>query len=39
MTTPYDLAEYKDAILSSLYKGTKRYIESEEVPSKNTQTG
>ena len=39
LTTPYDLAEYKDAILSSLYKGTKRYIESEEVPSKNTQTG
>ena len=38
LTTPYDLAEYKDAILASLYKGTKRHVESEAAPSKNTQT-
>ena len=38
LTTPYDLAEYKDAILTSLYKGTKRHVESEAAPSKNTQT-
>ena len=29
LTTPYDLAEYKEAITECLYKGTKRNIESE----------
>ena len=30
LTTPYDLADYKQAITDCLYKGTKRNIESEE---------
>ncbi len=30
LTTPNDLALYKDAITTALYKGTKRNIESEE---------
>ena len=30
LTTPTDLADYKDAITECLYKGTKRNIESEE---------
>jgi len=30
LTTPTDLALYKDAITEALYKGTKRNIESEE---------
>lgn len=30
LTTPHDLALYKDAITEALYKGTKRNIESEE---------
>lgn len=30
LTTPNDLALYKDAITEALYKGTKRNIESEE---------
>lgn len=30
LTTPNDLATYKDAITECLYKGTKRNIESEE---------
>lgn len=36
LTTPTDLAEYKNAITDCLYKGTKRNIESEQDP-KNTQ--
>lgn len=36
LTTPYDLAEYKQAITDCLYKGTKRNIESEE-NSKNVE--
>lgn len=35
LTTPTDLADYKDAITECLYKGTKRNIESDE--SKNAQ--
>lgn len=30
LTTPQDLASFKDAITSALYKGVKRNIESEE---------
>lgn len=30
LTTPTDLAEFKDAITECLYKGTKRNVESEE---------
>lgn len=35
LTTPTDLADYKDAITECLYKGTKRNVESEET--KNAQ--
>jgi len=35
LTTPYDLAKYKDAITDALYKGTKREVISEEKNSKN----
>lgn len=30
LTTPTDLADYKDAITECLYKGTKRNVKSEE---------
>ncbi len=30
LTTPFDLADYKNAIMNSMMKGTKRNIESEE---------
>ena len=36
LTTPFDLADYKQAITDCLYKGTKRNIESEE-NSKNVE--
>ncbi len=32
LTTPADLAEYKEAIMTALYKGAKRNIESEQDP-------
>ena len=35
LSTPYDLAEYKNAIVAALYKGTKRYVQSEESDAKN----
>ena len=35
LTSPFDLAEYKNAIMDSMHKGTKRNIESES-DSKNT---
>ena len=38
LTSPFELAEYKDAITEALYKGTKRNVESEETV-KNTVTG
>lgn len=38
LTSPFDLASYKSAIVEALYKGTKRNIESEEAP-KNTKAG
>ena len=37
LTTPTDLANFKEAITEALYKGTKRDIESEDTSSKNTQ--
>lgn len=37
LTSPYDLADYKTAIMTAMYKGAKREIESE--PSKNTTAG
>lgn len=38
LTSPFDLAEYKNAIIDSMHKGTKRNIESEQT-SKNTKVG
>ncbi len=38
LTSPFDLAEYKSAIMDSMQKGTKRNIESEQT-SKNTKIG
>lgn len=38
LTSPFYLAEYKNAIMDSMQKGTKRNIESEQT-SKNTKVG
>jgi len=35
LTSPFELAGYKDALTEALYKGTKREVESEEKKSKN----
>jgi hypothetical protein len=37
LTTPFDLANYKNAIMASMMKGTKRHVESED--SKNEVVG
>jgi hypothetical protein len=37
LTTPYDLANYKNAIMASMMRGTQRNVESE--PSKNEVVG
>lgn len=37
LTTPFDLANYKNAIMASMLKGTKRNVESES--SKNEVVG
>ena len=39
LTTPLDLSGYKAAIMEAMVKGTKRYVESEEEPSKNVSVG
>ena len=39
LTSPFELADYKNAIMDAMYKGTKRNIESEEDSSKNVQVG
>ena len=39
LTSPLDLADYKNAIMEAMIKGTKRYVESEEESSKNTVVG
>ena len=39
LTTPLDLSSYKAAIMEAMVKGTKRYVESEEEPSKNVLVG
>ena len=39
LTTPLDLSGYKSAIMEAMVKGTKRYVESEEEPSKNVLAG
>ena len=38
LTSPFELAEYKSAIMEAMYKGSKREIESED-DSKNAQVG
>jgi len=35
LTSPYDLAQYKEAILAAMYRGAKRNVESEDDGSKN----
>ena len=35
LTSPLELSSYKEAIIEAMFKGTKRFIESEEVESKN----
>jgi len=35
LTSPLELATYKEAIIEAMFKGTKRYVESEEAQSKN----
>ena len=39
LTSPLELATYKEAITEAMFKGTKRYIESEEPVQKNSQVG
>lgn len=39
LTSPFELAEYKNAIMDAMYRGTKRHVVSEEEPSKNAQVG
>ncbi len=38
LTSPLDLAEFKDAIMQAMTKGTKRNVESEETAVKNEGT-
>ena len=35
LTSPFEIATYKDAIMQAMFKGTKRNIESEETETKN----
>lgn len=37
LTSPYDLAEYKTAIMEAMYKGAKRDVVSEDDDEKNSQ--
>ena len=37
LTTPFDLAAYKEAIMECMYKGTKRNVDSEDSTSKNQE--
>lgn len=39
LTSPLDLATYKDAIMEAMIKGTNRYVESEDECPKNTVVG
>ena len=38
LTSPFELATYKSAIMEAMYKGSKREIESED-DSKNAEVG
>lgn len=37
LTSPFELATYKNAIMEAMFKGTKRNIESEETDTKNVK--
>ena len=37
LTSPFELAAYKAAIVEAIFRGTKRNIESEDAESKNTK--
>ena len=39
LTSPLELSDYKEAIMEAMFKGTKRYIESEEEELKNVSVG
>ena len=39
LTSPFELSDYKKAIMDAMYKGTKRNVESEDEPSKNVSVG
>ncbi len=39
LTSPHELAAYKDAIMESMFRGTKRYVESEPELEKNASAG
>lgn len=39
LTSPLELSTYKESIMEAMFKGTKRYIESEETEIKNVQVG
>jgi hypothetical protein len=39
LTSPLDLATYKNAITEAMFKGTKRNVESEEETPKNVEVG
>ena len=39
LTSPLDLAAYKNAITEAMFKGTKRNVESEEETPKNVEVG
>ena len=39
LTTPLELAEYKEALMEAMFRGTKREVLSEEGGSKNAEAG
>lgn len=39
LTSPLELAEYKNAIMEAMFKGAKRNVDIEDEPSKNAQVG
>ena len=39
LTSPHELAAYKDSIMESMFKGTKRFVESEPEQEKNVSAG
>lgn len=39
LTSPFELATYKETIMEAMYRGTKRYIQSEETGTKNMSVG